>query len=121
MQALRAFTERQSHGMVVFFENYLEGRRHIHAQINSIQHRRATIVKKENFEALAQHVWAVMPTRINQRQRAYFMTVRSERRLQVSAFMEWKQAMLNLRGKAEVGHESAHVHTSASTDAATRF
>ena len=54
------------------------------------------------FAALAEHVWSVMPSRINQRQRAYFMTVRSERRLQAAAFHGWKQAQKDNQGRGEV-------------------
>jgi DNA-binding transcriptional regulator/RsmH inhibitor MraZ len=64
--------------------------------------RRAMSIVHDMFSALAEHVWSVLPTRINQRQRAYFMTVRSERRLQASVFKEWVQVQMDNQGRGEV-------------------
>ena len=75
MAALRAFSTRQSAGMVVFFREYFERRREIYAQIGVMDRVRSRETARKLFQGLAEHVWSKLPTRINQRQRAYFLTV----------------------------------------------
>ena len=102
MAALRAHEERQSHGMARFVTNWLQDRRLIHAEIRAMVVKRDHRLVHETFSALAGLVWAVLPTRINQRQRAYYMMVKVERRLCTDAFVGWHTYAVSRRGAAQV-------------------
>jgi hypothetical protein len=54
------------------------------------------------FAGLAERVLKVMPLRVNQRQRAYFMTIRVERRWLSTVFQELRTAVQHLHGLSEV-------------------
>ena len=102
MQALKSFSERQSQDMVKFFDGYLAYRRKIAAQVRAMELRRDSNRLGNVFAGLAERVLKVMPLRVNQRQRAYFMTIRVERRWLSTFFQELRTAVQNCRGLTEV-------------------
>jgi len=113
--------------MAVFFDKYLLKRRDINAKVRAMNYRSNVKITRNILSAWAEHVWAIMPIKgthapyilnthyiyvyicmyiyiyiyiyiVNQRQRAYFIAVRSERRFLARVLQEYFKAIRRLRG-----------------------
>jgi hypothetical protein len=100
--AMRAWKQRQSSGMADFFNTWLIDRRHIHAQLKALTHKRNVVSGRRCLLLWAEYAWSMLPTRVDQRQRAYFMAVKAERRLVQSSAWAWKEIVQALKGRKEV-------------------
>lgn len=54
----------------------------------------------------AELAWTVLPTRADQRQRAYFMAVRVERRLVQDRLRCWVSAVAAMKGRKDVAQKN---------------
>ena len=88
--------------MAVFFGKFLVKRRETAAKIRAINHRANVKLLRSVLGAWVEHVWAIMPIKVNQRQRAYFIAVRTERRLIARVLKEYFEAIRAMRGRSEV-------------------
>ena len=102
MAAMRGWRERQSHGMANFFNGWLVDRRQTHAQLRAVIRKREVMGGRRCLMAWAELAWTVMPTRVNQRQTAYFMAVKQERRLLQQHVGAWLNAVQSLKGRKAV-------------------
>jgi hypothetical protein len=100
--ALRSWKQRQSSGMADFFNTWLIDRRHIHAQLKALTHKRDMVSGRRCLLLWAEYAWSVLPTRVDQRQRAYFMAVRAERRLVQACVWAWKEVVSTFKGRKDV-------------------
>ncbi|EKX32849.1 hypothetical protein GUITHDRAFT_120953 [Guillardia theta CCMP2712] len=91
--ALKMYQERQSSGLAKFFDGFLQSRRAIRFQLNQIIRKRELESCRKIFRALFDYVLERMPLRSSQRQKAFFMIVKYERRLVYNIFQDWRKAM----------------------------
>ena len=98
IQALKNFSLRQSKNMAAFFDKYLIKRRDVNAKVRAMNHRGNVKIMRNILSAWTEHVWAIMPIKVNQRQRAYFIAVRTERRFLARVLQEYFKAIRRLRG-----------------------
>ena len=106
MAAMRSWRERQSRGMADLFNSWLIDRRQIHGSMRALMRKREVMSGRRCMLAWAELAWSVMPTRVNQRQNAYFMAVKVERRLLQVVLGGWVSAVRALKGRKEIAQRN---------------